>query len=145
MFLGQVVCTKDAKDRVGLPVIFRELLFEQVVMTQGFDRNILILPQEVFVALSFRLSSLNLADPNVRRLQRILLGNAAYLQINKNGTVQIPAVLRDFAGLGSKVVMVGQGKYLELWCQEVWQREIALYHDTDANSDKFISLNLSGL
>jgi MraZ protein len=37
--------------------------------------------------------------------------------------VLLPQSLRDYASLEKKLVLVGQGKKLELWSEEVWLSE----------------------
>ena len=59
-------------------------------------------------------------DPQSRRLQRLLIGHATDTGIDGQGRILIPPPLREFAGLGHKVVLIGQGSKFELWDEEVW-------------------------
>lgn len=145
MFLGQAVSIRDDRDYLIIPPAFNELQLGQMVIMQGFERNILLIPMDVFLVLSDKVSSLNITDPNVRRLQRMLFASAIYVQANQYRAIHIPAELMDFAGLSKNVVWVGQGKYVELWSQEAWHQVIVDLQDVGLNSEKFVSLNLSGL
>jgi MraZ protein len=62
-------------------------------------------------------------NPAVKRFQRLMLGYASDLQLDGNGRVLVPPSLRDYARLEKRAVMVGQGNKLELWSEELWQRE----------------------
>lgn len=145
MFIGQYQCSLEENNRLGLPAAFRDLLAGGLVITQGFERNILILPAEKFQNLSQLVSSLNIADPLARGLQRMLLGNAAYGSMDASGLISLPDTLKDFAQLTSRVVLVGQGNYLEVWSQNMWQQQEVNLQDAEANSSRFISMNLTGL
>ncbi len=67
-------------------------------------------------------------NPAVKRFQRLVIGYATDLELDGNGRVLLPAPLRDYAKLEKKVVLVGQGKKLELWSEDLWlaEREKAL-------------------
>ena len=36
------------------------------------------------------------------------------------GRILLPAMLREFAGLKKKAVLIGQGKKLEIWDEDTW-------------------------
>ena len=145
MFFGQYHYPFDENYRVEIPENFRELLAGQVVVTQGFDRNILVLPVEAFQNLTRLVMALNIADPLARGLMRLLLGNASYSKIDQSGTISLQGSLKEFAGLQSGVVLVGQGKYFEVWSQASWHQQEVYLQDVEANSQRFTSLNLAGL
>ena len=145
MFFGQYHYPFDENYRVEIPENFRELLAGQVVVTQGFDRNILVLSVEAFQDLTKLVMSLNIADPLARGLMRMLLGNASYSKIDQAGSISLQAPLKEFAGIQTGVVLVGQGKYFEVWSQALWQQQELYLQDAEANSQRFTSMNLAGL
>ena len=55
------------------------------------------------------------APYSARFLQRIVLGSAVDLTVDKAGRVLIPADLRTLAGLEKEVALVGMGEHFELW------------------------------
>lgn len=59
----------------------------------------------------------------VKRFKRLVIGYATDLELDGNGRVLLPAPLRDYAQLEKKLVLVGQGKKLELWSEELWLAE----------------------
>jgi MraZ protein len=145
LFYGQHQRSIDKNNRVEVPANLRAALDGRVVITQGFDRNLLALPEAVFNELTRLLTALNMADPLARGLMRMLLGNATYCDIDEAGSVVIPPKLEQLAGLESETVWVGQGKYLEIWSQLLWDEQELALQDAEANSQRFISMNLSGL
>jgi len=49
-----------------------------------------------------------------------LIGYATTLEIDSSGRVLVPPTLREYANLDKKMMLVGQGKKLELWSEESW-------------------------
>ena len=68
------------------------------------------------------LSSFNDA---IRSLQRLIVGHADEVDIDAAGRILVPPALRRYAGLDKRVVLVGQGRKLELWDDVKWQAQIA--------------------
>jgi MraZ protein len=42
--------------------------------------------------------------------------------MDAQGRILLPAMLRDFAGLDKKAVLIGQGKKLEIWDEDTWSQ-----------------------
>ena len=55
-----------------------------------------------------------------RRLQRKVLGHATPLELDSAGRILVPPTLRSYARLEKKLMLIGQGKKLELWSEERW-------------------------
>mgnify|MGYP000550035994 FL=1 len=54
---------------------------------------------------------------------RLLLGNAETLELDSAGRVLLPARLRQKAGLGKEVALVGMGHKFELWNAAAFEAE----------------------
>ncbi len=67
-----------------------------------------------------KLNSLSSFNPQIRSLQRLLVGNASDVEMDGAGRILVPPPLRQFAGLSKDVVLVGQGAKFELWDDEKW-------------------------
>ena len=144
MFFGQVVRTCDKNNHLATPVNLGSPLIDSIVVTQGFDRNLLVMPVDVFENLSRLVAGLNIADPLTRRLQRMLIGNAVYCEIDREGVFVLPHALKAMAGITSEVVWVGQGKYLEIWSGEFWHQQELELLDIASNTQRFASLSITG-
>ena len=145
MFYGQHQFSINEKNRMQIPTALRELFTGKAVITQGFERNILVLPVNVFESLAKLVMALNITDPLARSLQRLLLGNASYCEIDGLGTIEIPVSLKEFSGITAEGILVGQGRYVEAWSPANWLKQELDLQDAEANSQRFVSLNLSGL
>lgn len=143
MFFGQYRYSFDGEDRLMIPARFRELLNEGAFVTQGFDRNLVILTPTAFQEIYQLITVLNIADPLARFLLRMFLGNAAQLEVDESGRVGLPAGLREFANLGAEAVMIGQGDYFEVWSPALWSQQETTLRDAEANAMRFVTLNLA--
>jgi MraZ protein len=143
LFLGQYRYSFDDKDRLMIPARFRELLADGAFLTQGFDRNLVILTPGAFQEIYQLIMGLNVADPLARFLLRMILGNATQLEIDASGRIVLPENLREFANLTNEAVLVGQGDYFEIWAPALWSQQEATLQDAEANTMRFVSLNLA--
>jgi len=143
MFLGQHQSSFEAENRLAVPARFRDLLAQGAYITQGFDRNLLVLSAEAFQAIYARFTAMNIADPLARLLLRMILGSAAELEIDASGAMLVPPKLREFAGLEADAVLVGQGQYIEVWTPDQWQQQELRVQDAEANGGRFAGLLLT--
>jgi MraZ protein len=133
----------DAQSRLPVPGAFKDELSGSHFITQGFDRNLLILTAGAFQEVYRRVTSLNIADPLARLLLRMILGTAHEFEMDAGGRVVIPDDLRAFAGLDLNALLVGQGDYLEIWSPELWDAQAAQINDAEANGARFAMLTIS--
>ncbi len=143
MFLGQFRLSMGDERSVEVPADFREFLAAGAYITRGFEQNLLLMSETMFQEKCRRVAALNMADPAVRLLQRLLLANASRLQMDASGRVSIPAELAAFAGLQKEIVLIGQGDYIEAWSPAGWQTQSSLLLDFEGNSDRFAQLDLT--
>lgn len=125
MFRSHHQISLDAKGRLVIPARYRDLLREhcngQLVITIDIqDKCLRIYPLPVWEELESQLERLPSTNPGVRRIQRLVLGYASDLEMDNSGRVLVPPALRQYAGLEKELVLVGQGKKLELWSEEKW-------------------------
>ena len=50
-----------------------------------------------------------------------MLAGAASVEIDKQGRILLPQVLRNFAGLEKDVVLIGVASRIEIWNKEKWE------------------------
>lgn len=126
MFTGSHQLTVDDKGRLAIPARVRQQLNEnfgpQIFITRGPDPSIEIYPATVFHALAEQIQ--NLADRKAAEmLKKIFIGHAADTEIDKQGRVLLPAVLREHARIKSDARLVGQITRIDVWSEEVWVGE----------------------
>ncbi len=121
-FRGLIAVQIDAKGRLNIPARFRTALVEpQVVITIDTEQSCLLLyPASRWLEIEAQLEKLPSFHTPSRRIQRLLLGHATELEIDSQGRILLPALLREYADLKKSAVMVGQGKKLEIWNEDKW-------------------------
>ncbi|MCH9692137.1 MAG: division/cell wall cluster transcriptional repressor MraZ [Gammaproteobacteria bacterium] len=125
MYLGSYAINMDAKGRLAIPARVRDLLLEEcrghlVVTAHTEERCLLIYPEIQWREILPKIEALPSFNKVARRAQRLLIGYACELQVDGNGRILIPAPLREYAALEKKLMLIGQGKKLELWSEERW-------------------------
>jgi len=125
MFRGVHQLNLDVKGRMAMPAKHRDALNlsdeGQLIATIDIHvRCILIYPLTEWLEVEKKIQNLPGLNASVRQLQRLMLGHASELELDGSGRVLLPQVLRDYAGLDKKVMLVGQGKKFELWSEEQW-------------------------
>lgn len=132
MFLGEYTHTIDDKGRVTIPAKFRGLLMAGLVVTRGFDQNLMLFPLDGWQELADRIAQRPLADEGVRAFRRRVFSGAVDLTPDRQGRILLPQYLRDFAAINGDVVIAGMYNYLEMWNTEAWQ---AVRTSVENNSD----------
>ena len=128
MYRGVSHITMDAKGRLALPARTREKLLGecdgQIVVTIDTQAKcLLIYPLPEWENIEQQIQELPSMNQAVRRFQRLVIGYASDLEFDANGRVLMPQSLREYAGLQKKLVLVGQGKKMELWDEATWVAE----------------------
>lgn len=143
MFLGQFQHNLDDKGRLMIPARFRELLEGGAFITQGFDKCLMVMTETHFKQVYDRIEAMNLADLGTRSLRRLLLSNAYPVEVDKVGRILVPQNLRAFLQIEGEAIVAGQGEYFEVWKPAEWNVQMALLQDTEANNQRFATLDLS--
>lgn len=117
----------DPKGRMAIPARYRQTVQEdsnnQLVATIDPESLCLLLyPLSEWEEIERKLEALPSFNPASRRIQRLLMGHASELELDAQGRVLIPPLLRDYARLEKSVVLVGQGKKFELWGEDEWEK-----------------------
>ena len=121
MFIGEYNHTIDAKGRLIVPAKFREALGDEFVVTKGLDGCLFVYPMEEWTVFTNKLKELPLTKKDARQFSRFFLAGAASCEVDKQGRILIPAVLRDFAGLEKDAVLVGVSSRIEIWSKAKWE------------------------
>lgn len=120
MLIGEYTHTIDDKNRLSLPVKFRQELGKKVVVTPGLDGCLFVFTLKQWERISARLGESSLLQGDTRSFNRYMLGGAAEAEIDSVGRVLIPDFLRERANLKDKVAVVGVQARVELWNEKRW-------------------------
>ena len=131
MLLGEYQHTLDTKGRVTIPAKLRGELAAGLVVTRGFDQNLVAYPLSEWEVIATKIMQQPISDRNSRDFRRRFFANATDLVPDRQGRILLPANLREFAGIGTDVVITGMFDHIELWSKELW----TAVHDDVANND----------
>ena len=98
-------------------------------------------PNEEWNAFEEKLKSLPMSNKDARKFVRFFLAGAAAVELDKQGRILIPTVLREFAGLEKDVVVVGVGSRVEIWDKSRWD-EATTFSDMDEIAEHMSDLGL---
>ena len=104
-----------------VPAKFRERLGEEFVVTKGLDGCLFVYPMDEWTVFTDKLKELPLAKKDARQFSRFFLAGAASCEVDKQGRILIPSVLREFAGLEKDAVLVGVSSRIEIWSKPKWE------------------------
>jgi MraZ protein len=135
VLLGTFEPKLDDKGRVILPAKFRDELAGGIVLTRGQERCIYVFPRATFQTLLESASSAPISSKVARDYARLLLSGGSDETPDKQNRVTIPGQLRDYAGLGRDLVVIGVGSRAEIWAADAWAAYYAekeqAYSDTE--------------
>lgn len=141
MFMGEYNHTIDAKGRLIIPSRLRDALGDEFVVTKGLDGCLFAYPKEEWSAFEEKLGALPLTNSNARKFSRFFLAGAAMAELDKQGRILIPPVLREFAELEKEVVLVGVSRRVEIWSKERWA-EANTFDDVEEIAEHMEGLGL---
>lgn len=134
-----------------MPARYRQSLLDacggQLVVTAHLERCLLLYPNPTWLDIEQKLMTLPDFDRRSGGLKRHLVGHATEIEMDKQGRMLLPPVLREYAQLGREVMLVGRITGFELWDVTAWnaQRDQFLAASKDGGLDlpqEFKSLTL---
>lgn len=134
--------TVDAKGRLIVPSKFRELLGDEFVVTKGLDGCLFVYPNEEWQNIEDKFRNIPLTTKDARKFSRFFFAGAATCEVDKQGRILIPPVLREFADLQKDVVSVGVLNRIEIWSKDRWL-DTNTYEDMDEIAEHMAELGLS--
>jgi MraZ protein len=141
MFIGEYQHALDEKGRLAMPVKFRAKMADGAVVTKGLDNCLSVYTNSEWEVLAEKLANLPLTQAASRAFARLMLAGATQVTIDKQGRVNIPSYLRDYAGLAGTVVVAGLYSRVEIWSQKAWSE----YQSKTEGDSSAIAEELSNL
>lgn len=127
MFRGSSVHTLDPKGRIIIPTRFRHEVWasrSETLMFTRMDGGLFVYTLDQWIIVENAVFSLKETSESMRRFRRVFIGGAEECQMDRQGRILIPAIMREYAGLEKDVALVGQNSHFEIWSLERYQQEI---------------------
>jgi MraZ protein len=120
VFIGEFTHSVDIKGRISIPAKFRPDLAQGAVVTRGLDKCLFVYPGSEWQKLADKLKDLPITQPDARAFVRLMFAGAAELELDRQGRVNIPAYLLDYAAIKKESVVAGLFNRIELWATKQW-------------------------
>lgn len=130
MFMGEFKHQLDTKGRMIVPSKFREELNEQFIITRGLDNCLFGYTLDEWSKIEEKMKSLPLTKKDARKFMRLFFSGATAVELDKQGRINIPQNLRDYAGLTKECTVIGVSGRIEIWDTAVWD---AFYSESEEN------------
>jgi MraZ protein len=127
VFRGEFSISLDSKGRLAVPTRYREGLAEHcggrlIATISLMDKCLVVYPYPDWKRIEDQINALPSLDPQARAISQLLIGHANECDLDGNGRILVPSLLREFAGIDRKVRMIGQVNSFELWDEEAWNK-----------------------
>ena len=126
MFRGLNKISFDTKGRISIPTKYREELLKiskkKLICTIDLDYCLLLYPLPSWLKIEQQIMKLPTLNTTSRKLQRLLVGHATDIEMDKSGRLLIPYELREFSMIKKEAMLVGQGNRFELWDYLRWTK-----------------------
>lgn len=123
MLLGEYEYKVDNKGRLPVPPKFRQEFREGLVLTRGLENCIVIYRKSDFEKIASSYSTQAIAKSKMRKLNRFTFGSAFDLELDGQGRIALPTLLRQYAKIEGSATIVGANNCIELWNPDTWRAE----------------------
>ena len=124
MFMGEYHHSIDSKGRIIVPSKVRDDLGENFIVTRGLDGCLFLYPKCEWDKIISKYKELP-DTKDKRQFMRIFLSGATMCEYDKQGRINIPNPLIEFAKLEKDCIIIGVDEKLEIWSKERWEEFIA--------------------
>lgn len=130
MFMGEFKNKLDTKGRMIVPSKFRESLSDQFVLTRGLDKCLFGYTIEEWSRIEEKMKNLPLTKKDARKFMRMFFSGATTVEVDKQGRINIPKNLCDYASLDKDCTVIGVSSRIEIWDTAEWE---TFYEDSEEN------------
>lgn len=140
LFSGTYKYSLDAKNRLIIPVKFREILsaegVDKLYVTNG-DSHLYVFPLPVFLKLSDKFEAWDFTKESNQDYVRRFFSDAFDVAPDKQGRIMLPKELCSLVGIDHEAVIIGVLNRMEIWPPDKWKefREKATLRGFSANLD----------
>jgi MraZ protein len=147
MFRGSSPAKIDDKGRLKIPTDFRRVLEDRhgspdLYVTSVVGDSALIYPLPVWEDVEARLAQMPSTNPVRMRYLERLSYFGQQTQLDVQGRILIPQLLRESAGMSGDVVVMGQLDHLVVWNHD---RFLARLNDQPFTEDDYRALSALGI
>ncbi len=141
MLLGEYSHTLDSKGRVIIPVKFRDDLGNSFIVTKGLDESLFVYSKSEWEKFENKIRALPITSAATRTFARFMFSGATECELDKQGRINLPQSLIEYAKLKKEVYIIGVSTRVEIWDKKVWED----YNNQDNMNLEEIASQMSNL
>lgn len=122
MFMGEFEHNIDTKGRIIIPAKFRQDLGAKFVVTRGMDGCLFGYPMDEWQIVYDKIKALPITKKDSRAFGRFFFAAAIECEFDKQGRINLPKTLIDYAKIQKKCEIVGVSNRFEIWSEERWNK-----------------------
>ena len=115
MLIGEYHHNIDEKKRLIIPSKFREDIGDSFILTKGLDGCLFVYPMNEWNKIIAKLKTLPFTKKDARTFTRFFLSSATVCEFDKQGRINIPSSLFEYANIKKECVIIGVNDRLEIW------------------------------
>lgn len=125
LYYGEAHTAIDEKGRITVPTQFRSVMqaldHDVWYMTRGFDGALFLFHKTQWDELIKEGRGGSPLDPELLAFKRYFIAGAFKAKLDRQGRMNVPAHLREYAGIDREAVLLGMDDHLEMWNAENWR------------------------
>ena len=121
MLSGEYRHSIDTKGRLIIPSKIRMEMGDKIVITRGLDGCLFGYNEKTWESIMEKLNTLPFTKRDARNFTRFMTSGAITLEFDKQGRINIPNYLNEYATLLKEVVIVGVINRIEIWSKDKWE------------------------
>ena len=118
MLIGEYHHNLDEKGRLIIPSKFRDDIGEKFVVTRGLDGCLFVYALNEWKAIIAKLKDLPFTKKDARTFNRFFLSSATVCEFDKQGRINLPSSLINYADLKKECTIIGVNDRLEIWATD---------------------------
>lgn len=126
-FRGQSFHRLDSKGRLRIPAKFREVLDTHSIkglIVTSTPKYLVAYTPEAWEAVETKALDTSQVEPSQRSFMRYFISSAEECELDKQGRIRIPAILRERVKIEQEVLLAGMLGNFEIWDKAAWDQEL---------------------
>lgn len=142
MFIGEYQNSIDPKGRIIMPSKFREGLGGKFILTKGTDTCLFVFSMQEWQNFEHELQELPIPKKDARAFARYFFSSAVECEADKQGRMNIPPNLREYARIDKELFTIGVNTRIEIWAKSEWERYQIDELDKETIAERMSSLGI---
>lgn len=124
MLIGEYRSKIGEKKRVSLPKRFLKELGENLILTRGYEKALVLVNKEMWEKIAQNVINGSFTNKDIRDTSRFLVGGAKEINLDSQGRFIIPEALFEHSSLQKDIVFIGLVNWIEIWDESLWKERV---------------------